>query len=307
MKILVIGGTGHIGKFLVSMLVEGGGEVVVVSRGTTAVTDTPVWGKVRRISASYDRGEPAWAKRVADIRAEVVIDILGADVPATYEAAKGPCRHFIACGSLWMFGPPRVVPTPETTQGPCEFEGYARRYAELLATRDAAARDGIAFTAIMPPNICGPGKVPIDGRGGRDAEIHKAHMRGRPVQLPAGCNTLISPCDAADVARGFALAVGDRDRAAGEIFNVGSACGLPAPRFIETYAAIYDTQIPIEFVDPDEFYSRILPDPGANYHFREHMLPDLSKIRARLGYAPACAPEQTMERAVAWMRDEKRI
>jgi nucleoside-diphosphate-sugar epimerase len=33
------------------------------------------------------------------------------------------------------------------------------------------------------------------------------------------------------------------------------------------------------------------------------MLPDISKIRARLGYEPHYTPEQTLERAVDWMKN----
>ena len=309
MKILVIGGTGHIGKFLTPMLVEQGAEVVVVARGATPVPDAPVWRKVTIRTAEYTRDDPAWPKLVAEIGAETVIDIIGRDVPGTYEAARshGAFRHFMACGSVWMFGPPKVAPTPPVTQGPCESEGYAERYRLLHETLGATARDGVACTAIMPPNICGPGKVPLDCSGGRDPEMHKAHRQGLPVRLPAGCNTLIGPCDAEDIARCFCLATCNRDAAAGEIFNVGSAYALTAPQFVETYGQIYRTRIPIEFVAPDEYYERILPDAGANYHFREHMLPDISKTRARLGYEPRYTPEETMQRAVDWMREQKLI
>ena len=309
MKTLVIGGTGHIGKFLTPMLVAQGAEVVVATRGTTPVPDAPAWGKAEVLTAEYARDDAAWRSLVTEIGAEVVIDIIGRDVPGTYQAARahGELRHFIACGSVWMFGPPKVAPTPPVTQGPCESKGYAERYRLLQETLGAAARDGVAFTAIMPPNICGPGKIPLDCSGGRDLEVHKAHRQGLPVRLPSGCNTLIGPCDAEDIARCFCLATDNRDAATGEIFNVGSAYALTAPQFVRTYGQIYQSEIPIEFVAPDEYYNSILPDAGANYHFREHMLPDISKTRARLDYEPQYTSEETMQRAVDWMRREKLI
>jgi nucleoside-diphosphate-sugar epimerase len=181
------------------------------------------------------------------------------------------------------------------------------RYRHLLETKESACKDGLAFTAIMPPNICGPGKIPLEGRGGRDAEAHKAHMAGEPVKLPAGCNTLIAPCDAADVAQGFGLAVANRDAAAGEVFNVGPAFALTAPQFIATYGKIYGTDVPIEYVGWQEFLLSVAPQAGANYHFRHHMAPDISKIRSKLGYEPKFTPEQTMARAVDWMRRNRLI
>ncbi|MCD6364552.1 MAG: NAD(P)-dependent oxidoreductase [Planctomycetes bacterium] len=311
MKILVIGGTGHTGRFLVPMLVERGDEVIVVSRGRSGPGDDDAWRKVEMITAQCASApapaDKAWTALVEQTAAEVIIDIPSKAVADTYQAAKRSLKHYIACGSIWMYGPPRTIPTPEATQGPCLFEAYAARYAELLATLKQAGADGIAFTGIMPPNICGPGKIPLEGCGGRSADVHKAHMQGKPVKLPRGCNTVISPCDASDVARGYELIAANRDAAAGEIFNVGSEYGLTAPQFIAAYGRIYSTEIPINYVDVEEFYSSVMPELGANYHFREHMLPDTAKARSKLGYRPQFTPEQTMARGVEWMRREQLI
>jgi len=307
MKTAVIGGTGHIGRFLVPMLVEQGCSVTVITRGGTPRPATTAWQEVQMIAASYKRADEPWRKLIAGVGAEAIVDILGSDVPGTYEAARGACRHYVVCGSVWMYGQAKTVPTPEQTQGPCEFEWYAMRYAELQATLAKARVDGVAFTAVMPPNICGPGKVPIDCRGGRDVAAHRSHIRGDPVTLPVGCQTLIGPCDASDVARGFALAVASPDKAAGEVFNVGPAYALTAPQLVRTYADIYGTTIPIAYVPWEQFLNDVLPDPGANFHFRGHMAPDISKIRSVLGCRPQFTPEQTLARAVEWMRDQKLI
>ena len=303
MKILIIGGTGHIGSFLVPMLAAKGEEVTVVSRKATSVK-AEGWDKVQMAQGSYAREDSKWRDFIRETDFDVLIDILGTDVPGTYEAAKDHCNQLIACGSLWMFGPPKVVPTPAKTQGPCPFKGYAIRYNELLFTQKLAEKEGMKFTAIMPPNICGPGKIPLDGHGGRDLEVHKAHLEGKPVKLFHGCNTLVGPCDAEDVAQGFFRAVYEPEEAAGEIFNVGAAYSLTASEFITTYAEIYGSKIPIEFVSSETYFGSVLPDLGANYHFSQHMLPDISKIRSKIGYEPKYTPEETMARAVAWMKKQ---
>jgi nucleoside-diphosphate-sugar epimerase len=307
MRTLIIGGTGHIGRFLIPQLLQQGSDVLVLSRGRTQVPDATVWKDVELIPGTYKRGDKDWCELVAGINPAVVVDILGVDVPGTYAAVKATVQHYVACGSIWMYGPPRIVPTPEQTQGPCQFEWYATRYEDLHATLSLAEDDGAAFTAIMPPNICGPGKVPIECSGGRDVGVHKAHARGEPVKLPTGCNTLIGPCDASDIAQGFALAIANPERSAGQVFNVGSSYALTVPQLVETYAEIYQSTIPIEYVDPEAFYSQVLPDPSANYHFQHHMVPDISKIASVLGYAPQFTPEESMSRAVAWMREERLI
>jgi len=302
MKTCVIGGTGHIGKNLTRMLVEAGHEVTVVSSGRTPIPEGGVWKSVKTVIHQY--GTAGWTETIRALRCEVIVDILQGDSPALYEAVRESCEHLVVCGSVWMFGAPRIVPTPEETQGPCPFEGYARRYQQMLATRDRAISEGKAFTAIMPPNICGPGKIPLEGKGGRSLEVHRSHQRGEPVVLPEPGSNLIGPCDAEDVARGFFCAVQNREAAAGEIFNVGSAFALTAIRFIETYADIYGVNIPIEFVSWREFEQKVLPELGANYHFKVNMCPDITKIQTKLGYRPAYTPEQSMERAVRWMKQE---
>lgn len=307
MKICVIGGSGHIGQNLVGRLLDEGYQVTVLTTGRTALPTHGKWDTVTAVQYTYRRDDPDWAACLQAIGAEVVIDLLGADAPATYAAIKGQAQQLIVCGSVWMFGAPRVVPTPPTTQGPCPFDGYAQRYQEMQDIKAQAAREGFPFTAIMPPNICGPGKVPLEGHGGRSLEVHRAHQRSEPVILPEPGQTLIGPCDAADVAQAFFLAVQQREAAADEIFNVGSAYALTARQFVATYGEIYGVEIPIEWVSWEEFSTKVRPDPGAHFHFLAHMCPDLSKTRAKLGYAPRYTPEESMERAVAWMREEGMI
>ena len=161
---------------------------------------------------------------------------------------------------------------------------------------------GPTFTAVLPPNICGPGKIPLDPRGTRSIDVHRALAAGAEVALPEGADVLIGPCDAEDVAQGFYLAATHPDRAAGRVFNVGSAYALTAEQFVRTYAEIYNVTIPIRRVSWDEFARTHVPDPGARYHFQAHMCPDITPTRHHLGYTPRHTPEQSMHRAVDWMR-----
>ncbi|MCX5641733.1 MAG: NAD(P)-dependent oxidoreductase [Candidatus Omnitrophica bacterium] len=305
MKIIVIGGTGHIGRFLIPQLIEDGHEVTTVTTGRTPIPEGTVWNRVKFRDASSLKNEKSWLDFVSTDKTGVLIDILGNNLPELYRATKSKISHIIACGSVWMLGTPTTVPVPEITQGPCQFEGYQKRYHEILAVKETARKDGVSFTAILPPNICGPGKIPLDCRGGRSIEVHQAHQRGEPVQLPEGCNNLVGPCDASDVAQGFWRAVRKPEAAADEIFNVGAAYALTTTRFVEAYGEIYGIKIPVEQVTLNEFKTKVLPDPGDNYHFLAHMCPDIHKIREKLDYAPEYTPEETMERAVAWMCDEK--
>lgn len=303
MRVSVIGGTGHIAGFLVPMLVEAGAEVDVVSSGRGLLPQGKAWEQVNHRVCSYKRNDRTWQQFVEELKSDLIIDLIGVDLPSTYQAGKKTCRQLIACGSLWMLGEPSQVPTPELAQAPCEFDGYARRFREMQEIMAQAEKEGIAFTAVFPPNIAGPGKIPLETKGGRSLEVHKDLAQGKPVVLPRGCNNTIGPCDAEDIAQGFFLAAQKPEQARGEIFNVGADYSLTAPAFVETYGNIYNQVLAIEYIEPEQFYEEYLPNPGANYHFRAQMTPDLTKIKA-LGYRPKYTPEESLERAVKWMRDE---
>lgn len=302
MKVVVIGGTGHIGRFLVRRLIENGDEAVILSSGQTP--GDALGAKLVALPYYEMFSDGSFDELLASEKPDAVVDILQGNTPAVYAACEtAGVDQLVCCGSIWMFGRARVVPTPETPQSLCPYDVYQTRFEQLADTIRLSLLGNISVSAIMPPNICGPGKVPLEGHGGRSLDVHKAHRDGKEVILPFPGTNLLGPCDADDVAQGFFCALKNPEVAAGQIFNVGSAYALTIEEFIKTYADIYDTNIPIRFVEPTEFIRDVLPDDGANFHFTAHMCPDVSKIRSLLGYVPRFTPEQTMERAVRWMYD----
>ena len=59
-RVVVIGATGHIGTYLVPRLVDGGHEVIAVSRGTRGPYHaSPQWDAVTRVTAGLATGFPA--------------------------------------------------------------------------------------------------------------------------------------------------------------------------------------------------------------------------------------------------------
>jgi nucleoside-diphosphate-sugar epimerase len=301
MRVVVLGGTGHVGRFMIPKLVEAGAQVIVVGSGRTPPPTSKGWSKVKYILCNVQNAED-----INKLKAEtpdVVIDMPGS-VWKVYQELKSVSKHVIACGSLWMYGEPRVIPTPEQTQNECLFDGYKHRYSEILELVEMSRRDGVAFTAIMPPNISGPGKIPLECHGGRSLEIHKDHARGKEVVLPDGADVLIGPCDAEDIADCFVKAVYNRDKSAYQIFNVGSEYSLTATQFVQVYSNIYNSNISIKRMSWDEYISNISPCIGNWWHFKVHMCPDISKAKRLLDFRPKYTPEQSLERAVVWMKEQ---
>jgi nucleoside-diphosphate-sugar epimerase len=66
MRIVVIGGSGHIGTFLVPRLVRAGHEVLNISRGTRrAYVEAPEWEQVQQVVADRHPSRPVgrWRSR----------------------------------------------------------------------------------------------------------------------------------------------------------------------------------------------------------------------------------------------------
>jgi len=303
MKILVIGGTGHLGANIVEILCDQGHEVVAATRGNKGKPTHACIDKARLITLNSSDLDAVTALSEQE-HFDVVVDIPGT-AWNVWQAFRDKASHIVACGSLWMLGYPHVVPTPEQTQGYCPSAGYRARYEKIQEMLADSFTHKAVFTAIFPPNICGPGKIPLDTLGGRDIEVHKANMRGEVVYLPNGPEVLLGPCDAYDLATLFTLAINNRTAAAGQIFNGGSEYALTATEFVNTLAEIHGVEIPIAYVPWDEYQKKISPDVGYWWHFYAHMCPDISKARTLLGYKPRYTPQETLARAVQWMKDNE--
>lgn len=308
-SVLVIGGYGHIGRFLVPRLVRSGFDVTVLTRAQQPPPDSDAWRDLphRHITGNYQEltDKHGWADLLKEITPNVVIDILARSAPAVVRACPSTVGHVLVCGSVWMYGPPRQVPTPERTQGPFPFEFYRVRYQHLQEL--LLARQGPAVTGIMPSNIAGPGKIPIDPYGTRELAVHKAMASGLEIVLPYDGQMLVGPADAEDVAEVFALATEQPDKSAGRMFNAAAAYALTFADLVTTYSRIYGVEIPVRAVEWDEFDLIVRPTPEQRYHHEAHMCADITAARRVLGYEPKYTPETALQRGVEWMRAKEML
>src|SRR6478752_2680635 len=79
MRVVVIGGTGHIGTYLVPGLVRAGHDVVMISRGSRrAYRDDPAWREVELVTCDRPVAERdgAFGSLVAGLRPDAVVDLM---------------------------------------------------------------------------------------------------------------------------------------------------------------------------------------------------------------------------------------
>lgn len=118
MRAVVIGGTGHIGTYLVPRLVGLGLEVVSVSRQQREpYSPHGAWQRVRHVTLDREGlGAEAFGEQVAELEPDIVIDLIcftPDDNRALVAALRGRVQHFLHCGTIWVHGHSAEVPTTE--------------------------------------------------------------------------------------------------------------------------------------------------------------------------------------------------
>jgi len=119
MRVVVIGGSGHIGTYLIPELVELGHDVINVTRGQRQpYVQHPAWAKVKRVEADREAEDRTgtFAGRIAGLAPDVVFDLISFTEDSArqmVEALRGRVQHYLHCGTIWVFGHSTHVPATE--------------------------------------------------------------------------------------------------------------------------------------------------------------------------------------------------
>jgi len=315
MRVVVIGGTGHVGSFLVPRLVRAGHEVVNLSRGQREpyVADE-AWRSVRQLVADRSAEEAAgsFGDRVAGLEAEVVIDMVCFTVEsasALVEALRGRTEHLIQCGSIWRYGPSLRQPVREDNDSPPAGE-YGVQKAAIAQLLEAETRSGgLVTTSLHPGHISGPGWEPIGPLGNLDPSVWHALSAGEEIAIPGLGAELLHHVHADDVAQAFQLAVEHRAAAAGEGFNVVAPSALTVRGFASLAAGWFGQEARLRSTSWEEFRAGLDPTFADQswQHLWRSQYASIEKARTRLGFAPAHEPEGGVLEAVRWLVDHRRL
>src|SRR3954447_20554281 len=172
MRVVVIGGTGHIGTYLVPGLMRAGHDVVVVSRGSRQpYRADPVWREVELVTCDRVEAEKdgAFGSLVAALRPDAVVDLMcftPAQARQLVLALEG--QHLVHTGSVWSYGPSALVPTAEDApKNPYGEYGVAK----LAIEEYLMSQDRVRASVVHPGHISGPGWMPIGPAGNVDPVV----------------------------------------------------------------------------------------------------------------------------------------
>ncbi|WP_075779958.1 NAD-dependent epimerase/dehydratase family protein [Streptomyces acidiscabies] len=315
MRVVVIGGSGHIGTFLVPRLVRAGHEVINISRGTsTAYADAPEWGQVRQVVADRQQEdtEGTFGDRVAALAPDVVVDLVCFTLDsatALVERLRGATGHLLHCGTLWRYGPSDKLPISETSGTPPvgEYGIEKDRIARMLKAE--TANGGLVTTSLHPGHIVGPGWEPVNALGNLDPTVWYTLSAGHPLKIPGIGAESMHHVHADDVAQSFERAIDHQDAAAGEDFNVVAPTALTVRGYANIAAGWFGRTATLEPVIWEEFRTTTTPDHAQNsweHLHRNHCL-TIEKARTLIDYTPHYEPETAVLESVRWLIDHDRL
>ena len=258
MRVVVIGGTGHIGTYLIPRLVASGHEVLNVSRSKRApYRDHGAWKLVTNIELdrSVEEASGKFGKQIRDFRPDLVVDLICFTVESArhlVEALRGEIQHFLHCGTIWVHGPSVQVPTTEETpRKPFGDYGVRKAAIEEYLLREARLT-GFPATILHPGHIVGPGWEPLNPAGHFNPVVFELLARGEEVALPNLGLETVHHVHADDVALAFTQAASHRSVAIGESFHVVSPAALTLRGYAEAVSAWFGAPVTLRYLSWDE-------------------------------------------------------
>ena len=308
MRIAVIGGTGHVGTYLVPRLVRGGHEVVALSRGERQpYHPAPEWGAVARLAVDRDAEDAAgtFGGRIAALGADVVIDMICFTPESARQLvdALRPARPLLLhCGTIWVHGPAARVPIGEDEpRTPFGEYGTGKAAIEALLWRETIA-GGVPSVVLHPGHISGPGWPVITPAGNLDPDVWRRLATGAPLALPDLGLGVLHHVHADDVAQAFERAL-TRPEAIGASFHVVAAQAMTLRGLAAGVAGWFGREAVLDLVDWPEFARRAGADNAAatRAHVERSIAASIDRARVVLGYAPRYTTLDALREALRWL------
>lgn len=315
MHVVVIGGTGHVGTYLVPRLINGGHQVTVVARGDKPYYSTDAaWQSARMVQMDRAAEEQAgtFGGKIADMEPDVVIDMICFDVPGCQqlvEALRGKIQHFLHCGTIWIHGHLTEVPvTEDAPREPFGSYGIQKSDIERYLMREARL-NGFPATAVHPGHIMGPGWEVLTPMGNRNQQTIETIARGDAITLPnLGMETL-HHVHADDVAQVFEAALNHWSVAVGESFHAVSPRAVTLRGYAEAVYRWFGHEPNISYLGWEAWQQHVpAEDADATWdHIAHSPSASIDKARRLLNYEPRYTSLQACFEAIQWQIDHGRI
>ncbi len=317
MRVVVIGATGHVGGYLVPRLVDGGHDVIAVSRGVSMPYHAnPGWDRVQRVELDRAEGDAAgtFAGRIADLKPDAVIDFLCFQPESAVqlvEALRGRVEILLSCGTIWVHGTATETPVQEDEARSAFGEyGIGKAQVEKLLLAESEREGGLRSVVLHPGHISGPGWAIVNPAGNFDLDVWRRLSFGEQVLLPHLGLETVHHVHADDVAQAFERALERRSHVAGQSFHVVSERALTLRGFADGVAGWFGRDANVRCVPFDEFRAGQGDSRHADStwdHISRSPSMSIDKARRMLGYAPRYTSLSAAAESLAWLQANGRV
>ena len=319
-KVLLVGGAGFIGSFIVRKLLEAGDDVVIydsftnftdpltshypnylicrfkeiIDKNKVQLVRGDVRNKVQLLRVFKEHKPEAVihlaALPIATVSNQLSEDAMSINLNGTVNALEAvretdSVKRFIFASSSMIYGDFKYSPADEEhPKHPIDVYGATKKAGELL-TRAYTKQYGIKHTIIRPSAVYGPTDANL-----RVSQIFVNNaLTGKPLVLHNGGESKLDFTYVEDIAEGFVLAL-KSDKAVNETFNITRGEG----RSLKELAEIIRKYIPstkIEFKEVAKNEKR--PERGAL---------SIEKAKRLIGYNPKYSLEEGMKEYIEFVK-----
>ena len=306
MRVVIIGGTGHVGTYLVPRLVMAGHEVISVSRQKREpYSPHPAWKSVEQIAVDRIEADKknTFGGKILDLAPDVVIDMIcftPGSAKSMVEALNGKVQHFLHCGTIWVHGHSQQVPTDEA-QARAPFGEYGINKAAIESyLLDFSRRHGFPATVLHPGHIVGPGWMPLNPAGNFNPKVFKKLATGQGVVLPNNGMETVHHVHADDVAQSFMKALSNWNRAVGESFHIVSQQALTLRGYATAMGQWYGKEAQLKFLPWEEWKNSVSQeDADATWdHIAHSPNCSIDKAKRLINYSPRYSSLQAVQEAM---------
>ena len=297
MKILIIGGTGHVSGAVARAALARGHEVWAITRGKRPAVE----GVNSLIADRHDHNAMEEIVAGQDVVWDLVVDCICYDRPdlqQDLELFRRCANQFVFISTDFVFDPiHRRFPQPEEADswagagGATDYGWKKRLCEEELINGDTGQ---MAWTIVRPCHIYGPtselGCLPLHGR---DPGLIDSLRSGKALQLVGGGHFLQQPILADDLAETIVSVAGNSD-ACRKIFNVAGPDVIESWQYYQVVADVLDVKLTVEEI-PVRPYLDEHPEKAP---FLCHRIYDLCRIKASGLSVPATSITEGLRRHV---------
>jgi len=304
MKILIIGGTRFLGKYITEALIKSNQDVTLLNRGT-ARNSFPYFEDVEWLVCDRHNVDK-FKSLFKDRKFDIIIDTcayMPEEVEIVVEVFRDRIAKYIFCSSMAVaqiqeFDERLRLPIRNRRLFPVGLPNSYAHNKSLIEEYlvEQFDKNGFPFVSLRPTEINGPGEV-------REWYYIERIKNGRTkLIIPGHGENLVQPIYIEDVIQAFLLAI-VKDKAIGECYNVAGDEVISLNNYIRIMAEELGVKVNAINIPYNVFKTLV----NTKYYFpfcnKNSFIVNTAKIKADLGYQPEVGVREGIQKTLAQWQD----